>query len=70
MDAVCVGLRNIESVHLDRLPRMADFAKFALTAETGLGYEPGNFTKPMRRTSGKPWKAASKSILWPRPSGN
>jgi len=45
LDALCVGLRNLNSVNLPLLPRMADFAQFAVATETGLGYEPGSFMK-------------------------
>jgi len=45
LDAVCAGLRNLNSVNLPRLPRMADFARFATAAETGLGFQAGDFMK-------------------------
>lgn len=41
LDAFCAGLKNLDSVKLDRLPRMADFAIFATAAETGLPWEQG-----------------------------
>jgi hypothetical protein len=37
------ALRHIDSVKLDKLPRMADFAKWAVAAEVGLGWQPGSF---------------------------
>ncbi len=43
LDAVVVGLRNIDQVQLDRLPRMADFAKWIVAAEPALSWEPGGF---------------------------
>jgi hypothetical protein len=45
LDAVSAGLRNLETVKLDRLPRMADFARFAAAAELDghFGTAPGAF---------------------------
>ena len=37
LDAVACAMRNIDSVQLERLPRMADFAKWATAAEGALG---------------------------------
>lgn len=37
LDAVSMALRNIEHVHLDSLPRMADFARLATAAELAFG---------------------------------
>lgn len=43
LDALSAALRNIDSTTLNRLPRMADFAKWASAAESGLGLKPGAF---------------------------
>jgi hypothetical protein len=43
LTAVVSALRNLESVKLDNLPRMADFAKWATAAESGLGLSDGRF---------------------------
>lgn len=43
LDAVSAGLRNIDSVHLDRLPRMADFAKWVTACEETLPWPSGGF---------------------------
>jgi hypothetical protein len=43
LDGFSTGLRRLPSVKLDRLPRMADFARFATACEPGLGFEPGSF---------------------------
>jgi len=43
LDAVSYALAHIDEVHLERLPRMADFAKWATAAEPALGLEPGEF---------------------------
>lgn len=43
LDAVSAALRNIGKVKLDHAPRMADFAKWVTAAESGLGWEPGQF---------------------------
>lgn len=45
LDGVSAALRNVDSVQLDRLPRMADFAKWATAAEPGLCWEPGTFIR-------------------------
>jgi hypothetical protein len=43
LTAVCTALRRVEKVKLPRLPRMADFARWATAAEPALGLEPGAF---------------------------
>jgi hypothetical protein len=45
LDAVSIALRNELTVQLDRLPRMADFAKWVVAAEPALPWEPGTFIK-------------------------
>src|SRR5262249_5426230 len=40
LDRVSAGLRALPGVKLDRLPRMADFALFAVACETGAGEKP------------------------------
>lgn len=42
-DAVSAALRNISKVRLERSPRLADFAKWITAAESGLGWEAGDF---------------------------
>jgi hypothetical protein len=42
LDRVAGGLRELPSVHLERLPRMADFARWAVACERGAG-EPARF---------------------------
>lgn len=44
-DAVSAALRYLPETQLDRLPRMADFAKWVTAAEPSLGWEPGTFLK-------------------------
>src|SRR6266568_5488496 len=44
LDAAAHGLRAVGSVHLSRLPRMADFALWATACETGL-WPAGTFTR-------------------------
>jgi Domain of unknown function (DUF3854) len=41
LDAVSTALSRVGSVHLERMPRMADFAVWSTAAETGLGFQPG-----------------------------
>ncbi|KZL10445.1 DUF6371 domain-containing protein [Pseudovibrio sp. Ad26] len=43
LDALSTAIRNIESVHLERHPRMADFARLMVAASSGLGWEEGEF---------------------------
>jgi putative DNA primase/helicase len=48
-DAVSAALRNIAKVELHRAPRMADFVKWITAAESGLGWEPGEFIEAYDR---------------------
>ena len=50
MDAVSRGLRNLAQVRLDRAPRMADFAKWAVACEPSFGVPEGTFWLPTRTT--------------------
>jgi hypothetical protein len=43
LDALACALANIGTVQLDRMPRMADFAKWVTAAEPVLGWQPGTF---------------------------
>lgn len=43
LEGISIALSKIGSVKLPRLPRMADFAEWAVAAEEGLGFEPGSF---------------------------
>lgn len=43
LDATAGALRNLDTVQLPRLPRLADFAKWAAAAESGLGWTTGSF---------------------------
>lgn len=45
LDAVAAALRNLSSVKLDGLPRMADFALWASAAETAFGWDAGTFCR-------------------------
>ena len=49
LDAVSAALRNLPNVKLDRLPRMADFLKWVTAAESGLGWESGDFATVYNR---------------------
>src|SRR5205814_287100 len=42
-DALAITIRNLSTVQLSTLPRMADFARFGCAAETALGFESGEF---------------------------
>ena len=43
LDAIVGGLRELPSVHLAELPRMADYAMWGEAVGRGLGWEPGTF---------------------------
>jgi hypothetical protein len=43
LDGLSASLRNAEAVHLERKPRMADFAVRATAMEGAFGWEPGYF---------------------------
>ncbi len=40
LDALAIGLRDVPTVQLPRLPRMADFARLACAAAPAFGWEP------------------------------
>ena len=42
-DGLSAGLRNLEKVQLDQLPRMADFARWVEACASGLGWRSGEF---------------------------
>src|SRR5207253_2943885 len=44
-DAVSIALRRFDSVQLDVMPRMADFATWAVAAEPAFGVPEGTFLK-------------------------
>jgi hypothetical protein len=48
LDVVSAAMRNLPSVRLDGLPRMADFAKWVAAAESALGWERGAFLQAYR----------------------
>lgn len=48
-DAVSVALRNESKTRLDQLPRMADFAKWVVSAEEALPWEKGSFMEAYTR---------------------
>ena len=43
LDAVCIAQRDVGTVTLNDLPRMADFALWSVAAEPKLGLKPGSF---------------------------
>jgi hypothetical protein len=59
LDAVVAGLKQLPSVELDALPRMADFAMWAEAIWRGIGHSPGEFLEIYRVSR----KAASIAIL-------
>jgi hypothetical protein len=48
LEAVSAAVRSLPTTHIERLPRMADFAKWATAAESGLGLQPGEFLTAYR----------------------
>lgn len=49
LDAVSVAIANVDTVKLDRLPRMADFAKWVVAAEPALPWKAGAFMAAYER---------------------
>lgn len=45
LDAIVYGLRRLPQIKLERLPRMADFAKWAVACEGALPWPPGTFMR-------------------------
>ena len=45
LDALSGAVRNHQTVHLNDLPRMADFAIWMNASETSLGWKPGEFNR-------------------------
>ena len=45
LDAASAALRNINTIQLDKAPRMADFAEWITAAEPGLGWEELSFVQ-------------------------
>lgn len=43
LDAVSAAIRYLPETRLEKLPRMADFAKWVVAAEQGLGWDRGSF---------------------------
>jgi len=48
LDAISLALRNVISVRLDDMPRMADFARWVIGAIPALGVDPSNFLATYR----------------------
>ncbi len=46
LDGVVHALRGFETTHLDRTPRMADFAKWGAAGVPGFGWKPEDFLNP------------------------
>ena len=68
--ALSAALRNIGKTRLARSGRMADFEKWMTAAETGLGWEPGTFSRayssiektaptPLSRATLSPYRSAT-----------
>ncbi len=45
LDVMVKAVREVAEVHLDRLPRMADFAQWGVAVERALGHKEGSFLK-------------------------
>lgn len=48
-DAIVVAKRTLPQIRIDKLPRMADFARWVTAAESGLGWHSGTFLAAYRR---------------------
>ena len=65
-DAVAEGLRNLPHVHLDRLPRMADFATWVTACEPALDWPAGSFLNAYRgNVADANELALDSSPIWP-----
>lgn len=54
LDAVSIGLRRMRAgIHLEELPRMADFAEWVVACEPGLGLAEGQFLQAYQRNQEK-----------------
>jgi len=49
LDVLSIAIQNEPTTVLSHRPRMADFARWVTSAETGLGWEPGLFLESYRR---------------------
>lgn len=49
LQALSAGLRELPHVRCTHLPRMADFALFAMASESALGFESGTFEREFKR---------------------
>ena len=76
--ALSTALANVSTTKLARLPRMADFARWATAAEPALGLEPGEFLQAYERNravahelalEGHPLVAALEELLEVRDDG-
>ena len=63
LDAFSAALRRLPEVKLERLPRMADFARFAVAAEPGLGLPEGAFLSAYARNRSEAHESALDSSL-------
>lgn len=59
LDAVSTALRRLPDTKLDRLPRMADFAKWVAAAEASLPWKAGEF---MRAYAGNQFEAVATAV--------
>jgi hypothetical protein len=48
LDAISLGLKRLPEVHLDAMPRMADFSRWACAVATALGWSPEEFLTAYR----------------------
>jgi hypothetical protein len=67
LDAVSTGLRNLPDVKLSKLPRMADFAIWCTSAESGFGWEQGTFQTAYDQLRSETNEIALEALLVSRP---
>lgn len=63
LDAAACALRRRNDVHLDELPRMADFAVWVTAAEPSFGWTPGAFVEAIKSNSKSFSASALESVL-------
>ncbi len=64
LDAVSVGLRRVGDVHLERKPRMADFAVWGVAAEPACPWPEGMFLRAYTGNRQGAIEATSRVIRW------
>lgn len=67
LDVVVAGLAKVDSVELERVPRMADFARWGVAIEESLGHKKGTFMSAYlgNLSDGNARALESSPVAWP-----